>query len=311
MSFYFYSSIAQLNTDASNAFRPARTAAPINLTSGINSINLVGRMVPYLDNATALAELSVVFSNYLNGLTTMVTARGRSVTLPNGETISWLSKGVKALVLSVPLKSTTGRISPITSITIKQLSLGFDSANPYAPTTNSSFIDATFGLPFGFSLDIAQLSNAFTIVSNKTAVTSLSAPLALAETTLLTRDAGFTTGSLKLNLPLSRLVTPPSYTDHLIFEQFNYDFTTTTGANFFLVGNTSVITNTPVGQVLLTNIGFTVPAGLIGLNGLKTFPTTIISVDVIGGTPEAVVLAIRVGLTNPSGLSLPLSSTFR
>lgn len=268
-------------------------------------------MVPYLDNATALAELSTVFSNYLNGFTTMVTARGRSVTLPNGETISWLSKGVKALVLSVPLKSTTGRISPITSITIKQLSLGFDSANPYAPTTNSSFIDATFGLPFGFSLDIAQLSNAFTIVSNKTAVTSLSAPLALAETTLLTRDAGFTTGSLKLNLPLSRLVTPPSYTDHLIFEQFNYDFTTTTGANFFLVGNTSVITNTPVGQVLLTNIGFTVPAGLIGLNGLKTFPTTIISVDVIGGTPEAVVLAIRVGLTNPSVVSLTLSSTLR
>jgi hypothetical protein len=44
---------------------------------------------------------------------------------------------------------------------------------------------------------------------------------------------------------------------------------------------------------LLTNIGFTVPAGLIGLNGLSTYPTEILTVDVIGGTKEAVMLAIN------------------
>jgi hypothetical protein len=43
----------------------------------------------------------------------------------------------------------------------------------------------------------------------------------------------------------------------------------------------------------LTNIGFTVPAGLIGLNGLSTYPTEILTVDVIGGTKEAVMLAIN------------------
>lgn len=89
-----------------------------------------------------------------------------------------------------------------------------------------------------------------------------------------------------------------------IFDQFNYDFTTTKGANFFLVGNTSVITDTPLGQVLLSNIGFTVPAGLIGLDGLSAAPTEIISVDVIGGTVDAAVLAIKVGITNPSNLDL-------
>lgn len=83
-----------------------------------------------------------------------------------------------------------------------------------------------------------------------------------------------------------------------IFDQFNYDFTTTNGANFLLIGNSSVITDTPIGQVLLTNIGFTVPAGLIGLSGLRDYPTEILSVDVMGGTKDAVVLAIN-GASNP------------
>lgn len=85
--------------------RPAQTAQPINLTAGVNTIHLVGRMMPYTDNPAALAQLSTLFSNYLNGVATPVTARGLDVTLPNGETIAWLKKGIQALVLNVPLRS--------------------------------------------------------------------------------------------------------------------------------------------------------------------------------------------------------------
>lgn len=70
-------------------------------------------------------------------------------------------------------------------------------------------------------------------------------------------------------------------------------------------------------------IGFTVPAGLIGLSGLSSFPTEIVSVDVVGGTNDFIVLNLTgsysllifltphtdrccqqttVGLTNPSNL---------
>lgn len=52
-------------------------------------------------------------------------------------------------------------------------------------------------------------------MDNQTAVTSLAGPFGLAETAILTQNAGYTTGSLKLDLPIARLVTPPSYTDHL------------------------------------------------------------------------------------------------
>ncbi|KAL8287086.1 hypothetical protein RQP46_004092 [Phenoliferia psychrophenolica] len=287
---------------------PAQTAHPINLTSGVNHINLVGRLLPYTDDPVALAKLSTVFSNYLNGEVTMTQARGRSVTQPNGDSIAWLQQGIQALTLNVPLSSPTGRISPINSITIEALSLAFDPSAPYSPMSNSSQVSATFGLPFGFSLNIVQLSNQFEIISNRTAVAGLSAPLGMSQTTILTQNAGYTTGGITLDLPLSPLTIGPSYTEHLAFDQFTYDLTTTNGSKFILNGNTSAVTNTPLGQVKLTNIGFTVPAGLIGLESLSTYPTEIISVDVIGGTTEGIVLAITVGLTNPSNLDLKVGN---
>ncbi|KAL8278093.1 hypothetical protein RQP46_009553 [Phenoliferia psychrophenolica] len=283
---------------------PAQTAHPINLTSGVNHINLVGRLLPYADDPAALEQLSEVFSNYLNGLPTATQARGRSVTLPNGEVITWLQIGIQALVLNVPLQSPTGRISPINSITIEALSLSFDPSAPYAPLSNSSQVSASFGLPFGFSLNIVELANQFSIIDNRTAVASLSAPLGMSQTTILTQNAGYTTGGITLDLPLSPLTIGPNYTEHLAFDQFTYDLTTTNGSKFILNGNTTAVTDTPLGQVKLSNIGFTVPAGLIGLESLATYPTTILSVDVVGGTPDAIILAIDVGLTNPSNLDL-------
>lgn len=92
------------------------------------------------------------------------------------------------------------------------------------------------------------------------------------------------------------------------FDQFTYDLTTTNGSTFILVGNTSAVTNTPLGQVKLEGIGFTVPAGLIGLESLATNPTLIRSVDVVGGTPDAILLNIVVGLTNPSNLDLKVGN---
>lgn len=167
---------------------PAQTASAVNLTAGVNNLHLVGRLVPYTNDPAALEKLSVVFSRYLNGESTPVQARGLTVNLPSGENISWLSAGIKALTLNVPLISPTGRISPITGIDIKALSLEFDSAQPYAPMANSSQVtvsdysklslvsksyqliqilarsQAGFGLPFGFSLDIVELANSYALL---------------------------------------------------------------------------------------------------------------------------------------------------
>ena len=64
------------------------------------------------------------------------------------------------------------------------------------------------------------------------------------------------------------------------------------------------------GQVKLAKIGFTVPAGLMGLERLQTAPTTILSVDVIGGTKDAVVLDIK-GESCLSAVVVPMSNSIR
>ncbi|GAA5969858.1 hypothetical protein JCM21900_004182 [Sporobolomyces salmonicolor] len=287
---------------------PAVTTGAVNLTAGVNYVHLVGRLVPYTDDPAALAQLSDLFSSYLNGGTTPVEARGLQIALPDGEVIAWLTAGISALTLKVPLRSPTGRIAPITGITIQQLSLAFDPSAPYAPQANSSAVAATFGLPFGFSLDIVRLMNEFGIVDNRTVVASLVSPYGNSNTTITSRNAGYTVGDITLDLPLAPLQIGPTYENHLAFDQFTYDLTTTNGSAFVLVGNTSAVTDTPLGQVSLSNIGFTVPAGLVGLDSLTKDPTLIQSVDVLGGTTDAIILNITVGLTNPSNLDLEVGN---
>ncbi|GAA6027071.1 hypothetical protein JCM8097_006088 [Rhodosporidiobolus ruineniae] len=283
---------------------PAATTSAVNLTTGRNYVHLAGRLVPYADNPDALSKLGTLFSAYLNGGVIPVQARGLSIALPSGERIEWLSDGIAALTLNVPLQSPTGRIAPITAITIQQLSLEFDSSAPYAPQANSSAVSAGFGLPFGFPLDIVRLANTFGIVDNRTIVASLSSPFGSSNTTITSQNAGYTVGEIELELPKAPLTIGSSYNEHLAFDQFTTDLTVTNGSTFILVGNTSAVTDTPLGQVTLTDIGFTVPAGLIGLESLSTSPTIIRSVDVLGGTQDAIVLSILVGLTNPSNLDL-------
>lgn len=69
-------------------------------------------MLPYTDNPVALAQLSTLFSNYLNGVVTPVTARGLDISLPSGETITWLKQGIQALVLNVPLRASFPLLVP-------------------------------------------------------------------------------------------------------------------------------------------------------------------------------------------------------
>lgn len=71
------------------------------------------------------------------------------------------------------------------------------------------------------------------------------------------------------------------------------------GAGFFLNGTTNAVTQTPIGQVQLKDIAFTVPTGLVGLSGLKLYPTLVLSVDVTGGTTDYLVLAIQGASVNP------------
>ena len=98
---------------------------------------------------------------------------------------------------------------------------------------------------------------------------------------------------LSVSLPAAPLQVPDTYEGHLALSQFQYDFAMYNGAGFYLNGTTNAVTQTPLGQVVLKDIGFTVPTGLVGLSGLTQYPTLILSVDVTGGTTQYLVLNIQ------------------
>lgn len=289
---------------------PAVTSRYINLTAGRNIIPLSGRLVDQTGNQTALDLLSELFSAYLNGETSPVVAIGEYVELPDGTRVSWLNQGIRKLQLQVPLRCPTGPISPITSITIGSFGLAFnhDGSLPYAPIVGSNSTSASYGLPFGFSLNISQVQVSMAIVQNGTIIANISTPYGDSNTYTLDQNAGYESGTLNLIVPPSRLVVEDSYEAHLTYSQFQYDFFSQIGSNFFLTGLTGALTSTPIGQVNLKDIKFVVPAGLAGLGRLTVYPTDILSVDVIGGTPTAIILQIEVGLTNPSNLILDVGN---
>ena len=283
---------------------PAESVVPLNVTPGVNTIALEGRLLPYTTDSDALAKLGVLFSGYLNGVAVPVTAVGRSVRETSGVTPSWLAAAISALVLNVPLQSPTGPISPIYSISINAFSLAYTPETAYSPVASSPLVSAAIGLPFGFSLNITQAQNSIAIVQNGTLIAALPGTYGASTTMISDRNSGSTKGVLELVVPPVNLVVPNTYEGHLTLDQFQYDFAQYDGAGFYLNGTTNAVTATPIGQVLLTDVGFTVPSGLIGLSGLTKYPTLILSVDVTGGTPDYLLLNISVGLTNPSNLIL-------
>ena len=279
----------------------------LNLTPSLNLVNLQGRLISYADNQTALGILSDLFTRYINGEVSTTYAVGRNVTTPSGETPSWLEEGIHAINIAVPFKSPIP-INPIKSITIKQFNLSYYAdSNPYGPTASSDSLSAEIGLPFGFPLNIISAKNEITLVDDKT-----NTPMAVvdgvysnSETQLDIVASGQTAGTLYLTLKPS-LMRLPEQTDaaRKEFQYFQKEFVFSGKDSKLFNGSSVAVTDTPVGRIVLNGIKFSVESGLLGLQGLNHYPTTINGVDVIGGTNEGLKLAVNTTIINPSNVNV-------
>lgn len=292
-----------------NMFLGDVQANNVNITQGLNSILIAGRLVPHTDNSTELDLLGELFTGYINGEAVPVEARGVSTALANGQTVTWLSEGIKALVVQVPLQSPIP-IDPIKGISIGYLSLVYSQQNPYNPATFSQALQGTIGLPFGFSLNIVSLSNSISIVYQGAKVGDINAGYSNSTTRLDVVSAGQTTGKIDITLPNSPLLLP---NDTLAARQelikFQNAFVYGDSADFVLQGSAKAVTDTPIGRVLLNGIKFGVGSGLRGLAALTRYPTVINSVDVTGGARDAISLAVGTTVINPSNLNLSVGDT--
>lgn len=109
--------------------------------TGLNNITLKGVLEP-IQNAADLTKVSALFTNYLNGDTTPIVARGRSTLQDDGTVIQWLSDGLQSLQLDVPFKSFVP-IDPIRTIDIGDMALVFSPETPWTPGAASSSVRAS------------------------------------------------------------------------------------------------------------------------------------------------------------------------
>ncbi|KAG8833980.1 hypothetical protein FRC17_009762 [Serendipita sp. 399] len=275
------------------------TAKNVVIKPGDNDVTLTGRMIPQ-SSGSDLVKIGKLFTAYLNGEGSPVHARGVSTMQSDGSRISWLSDGITALTLEVPLKA-PNTINAIKSITIGYLNLTFTPESAWSPQSSTDELQAKMTLPFGFPMEISQISNSFSIVQNGVNVGSLESPLSTASSDIRVVSSSLTEGSVDITLAPSALRVPSNA--HNQFGEFNKGLTQSRQATFQLVGSAKTVATLPIGTITLDPIKFNVTSTLDGLQGLNGY-THINGVDMTGGTSDYLELSIDVNIYNPSSLNL-------
>lgn len=274
-------------------------ASNVNLQKGDNNILLKGTLVPQNDS-TSLEKVGVLFSNYVAGRVSNTSAVGISAAPDGVNPIGWLSEGFKTVQLNVAL----GAAQPlqiIKAVSMGYLDLKFDAANPYAPIATAPSVNADFQIPFGFSLNITQVTQNISLGINTTDSKTTS-DFAVIQVPLVPAVSNQQEGTLKFAINNDAISGIPGQ-EH-IFNQYTYALTASNNYTFMVAGNASTVTSTPIGNITLGGISFNVPTSLRGLQFLNSSATTINSLDVTGGTPENLLLAINVTMVNPSDFSI-------
>ncbi|KAI1301122.1 hypothetical protein EDD11_005812 [Mortierella claussenii] len=259
-------------------------------------LNLTGLMMPQT-TPEGLATVSALFSAYIAGQSSETSAKGVSV-LPDGvNEVGWLSTGLKSMTLKVPLQA-PAPLNIIKSIALGPMGMNWTNADAYAPMANSPGVVAAFEMPFGFSLNVTQVQNNMTVIYNsKNLATLNSAEWGPAVTT-----KGVNGTAINFALPPTPFAIEADA--HGDFDTFVNKLTIGTGEAFTVAGFAGTVAQTPIGEVRILGIPFKSDVSLSGLQGLKTQPTVINSLTVIGGVPEGLQIALNLSMVNPSLLSI-------
>ncbi|KAK4514796.1 uncharacterized protein ATC70_002401 [Mucor velutinosus] len=273
-------------------------AQNVNLAKGENNILLKGTLSPHNDTAS-LDKIGVLFSNYVAGQLSNTTAVGVSCAPDGVNPINWLSEGFSTVNLNVGL--TAGApLKIINGVSMGYLDLKFDPAAPYSPIANAPAVTANFQLPFGFSLNISEVSQNITLAINTTGAQTES--FAVMQTPFAPAVSNQQNGTIIFPLNNTAIAGIPG--KESFYNQYTYALTASDNYTFMVSGIATTKTNTPIGPIVLTGINFTVPTTLKGLQFLNSTATVINSLDVTGGTEAGLALAINVTMDNPSDFGI-------
>lgn len=270
------------------------TAENVTLKEGENDILLKGVLVPQTD-PTALSKVGVLFSNYVAGKVSQTTATGISCAPDGIHSIGWLSESFQTVQLNVGLGASQP-LDIIKGVSMGYLDLKFSESTPYAPIASAPAVVADFQIPFGFTLNITEVSQDLRLGTNQTGdFASLQVPFVAAQSD---QKAG------KLQFAMDNVAIQAITGDEAQFDDFTYSLTASDLYTFQVSGNATTKTQTPIGNIQLSGITFSVPTSLHGLQFLNSTPTIVNGVDVTGGTEQDLLLSINVTMGNPSDFSI-------
>ncbi|KAG0343775.1 hypothetical protein BG004_005003 [Podila humilis] len=245
-------------------------------------------------NQTDLDNVSVLMSNFLAGKVTMTSAKGVSVKPDGVNEVSWLSYGLMALTLNVPLQSPVP-LNVIRDIKINDMGMIFNQGTPYVPTASSNLVTAGFKLPFNITVGMQNVSNTMSIVYKGKTLGDIDAAV------WSPAQSDINAGLIVFSLPPSPLAVKDDAKED--FNQFVADLTVLEEQTFVVTGLASAISTTPVGTVKLTGIPFNSNVTMKGLN-FNAINAAVTDVVVSGGTSEMITMNQMVSLPNPSMLSV-------
>lgn len=254
-------------------------------------------------DTTDLANLGVLFSQFLAGTNSTLQLTGVSVISPtsNGQPVSWLTAAFKTFTTDAILPGMIYQI--IYAITLSDLTaiINADTTNnnaqPYTIDGTNQQTIAVFANPFRFGLTPIEAGPSITLTYQ--GVDTAQIDLLEAPVTAGTSSAPDDFENLILNFQNQTI---QSLND-ASFTAFLAALADTTGATFGLKGSTSVLAGTVIGNIPITGIPFDVTTQLTGINSFNgVFSTDDLVVE--NGNAQYIEIPLNAILTNPSNLTI-------
>lgn len=270
----------------------------VTLQKGDNNILLSGIMKSQASDPVAQAKVSTLFSNYIAGKVSNTTAVGVSAAPDGKNPITWLSEGLKSVTLNVALAADKP-LKIMNSVSMGYLDLNFNKDAPYAPSVKAPVVTAGFTIPFGFALNITEVTQNITLGLNKT--TGFES-FAVMNVPYVPSTSDQKSGKLQFAIDNTKIAGIPG--KESVYNEYTYALTANNNYTFLIAGNATTKVNTTIGPLVLSGINFELPTELHGLQFLNSTATVINSLDVTGGQSDHLELGINVTMENPSDFSI-------
>ncbi|RKP10331.1 hypothetical protein THASP1DRAFT_21943 [Thamnocephalis sphaerospora] len=266
----------------------------VTIKPGVNDLSMKGRALPQ-SRAEDLTQLGDMFTDYMGGKPSDMRVVGVAVR-PNAtaKPISWLQRGFEGTTLKVVFDGIQNA-NLIQSLDLGTMKMAFTRETAWSPRTSAPGVTGRFKMPFGFPLEMKQISQEVTVFSDGGEMAKMSMPMTPAKGSSAT---GVMSTSLS-DLPMN--VAPDG---RARFSRFVRDLAMGPSKSMTMQGVAAATASTAIGDVTIRNIKFEQEITIQGMSGLASVPLVVNKITVQGGTAEHIEIGLVVTMVNPANVEM-------